>query len=254
MKRTTYILIGVYLGGMLFILVGIISLISYFGKELDYQTIDMPQTTATTELDGVKKVVVSSIYPVRFRMPKNGDFKVTQAPVGSTGKITYPASEYIKVKKQNDVLFLKVDFETLGADSEFSIAPVDIQLEIPETFIRIENKSITDMTMESVTIDSLEIDTERGIYIENCTIGSLVLSEQNRYLFSGTNTTIQNLYADLDGLREWKFSNCTIQNQHLTANGSAQLPYNGKGTRIFWKPKNDKATLSLTREAKIVVE
>jgi len=246
MKRTTYIFIAMYLGGMVLILIGFFSIKGSFLRTIEKtHTIEVTEKTTSTDLSGIKKVVVLTNYPSRFSIDGQNEFNVVQAEKGTSGKIVYSAAEFIKAEKHNEVLTLTIDYRSVldkyeESEYRFNIEPFRLQMEIPDTYMRIENETATGIRINNVKMDSLEILSKRNIDINDCNFDALLIKGHNRIQFSASNTTINNLHADVDDIRSWEFNNSTVKTQYLTgSNDKFRIPYNNKGSQIIWEPKDN---------------
>ena len=253
MKRTTYIFIGVFLGGMLLSLIGILTLRSMASNaDASIYNVKMPDETLEVDLKGIQTVKLQASYPNHYHHYGQGKVKVVQAKEGYAGKIVYPASEYIKVRKEGATLLFDLDLGQLNEKNNdevnyrFELQEVSVLLEVPETCMQIENELQSGIVLEEVKMDSLHLSSRMNIQLNNCNLGSLVVG-RNRSPFSASNTSIEDMYIDLDENRNWTFDNCTVGTQYLTGSKKVRKNMDAiKGERIIWQPKTDNAELTLT--------
>lgn len=112
MKRTTYILIGLIVSGLIVIIASII-FISTTGKPYKENGIFIGGDQVEMNMDGihvVKMLVAQSEDNKGKSIYMNGDVKVASSSAGEERKIVYPKNEYLKVSRMNDTLLVEFDF------------------------------------------------------------------------------------------------------------------------------------------------
>lgn len=238
-----------YLGGLFLIIVGCISLKTSVLKERQVITLNMSEEITKTDLNGINTVKIQTSDPSRYHY-QGSSIDVIQAEGGS-GSISYPVSPYIKTDKQGSTLVLKIDYESFLKENEkdgydMMMQQAYILVEASGQLVHIENETLNTMKLEGLTADSLSLASQSKLEVNNCNINSAYLL--GSYIdFVAVNTTIQNMHADLDGIKSWTFTNSTVQNQYLTGSHSQnRIPYPNQTGEIFWQPKTDNAELVLS--------
>lgn len=243
MKRTTYIFIGVYFGCMLLMLISILTQLKT-GERTRPKEYTVKVTAATTETDlkGIEKIVLTGNYPSKFNWEQRTHIEVKQASPETPGKAMHTAGETITVKKEGNTLYLHANMnptEAKKADKVW-IEDAKVTLEISDKDITIENRMLKTINAKNLTMNSLTIHTDQELTMDACKIQTFRL-EGNCQMNS---STIENLYMDLDKSISWNFSDSKITTEHLTGSNNRNVVV-GTKTHITWKPKNEKAQLTL---------
>lgn len=253
MKRTTYILIGLLISGLIVIVASIIT-ISLIGKEDTLDKIYLSDENARLRLGRVHtvKVLVNQGEPDK-RILTSGMIAVTSAPVGK-GNISYPKSECFKVRQKEDTLLIEVDLSVYATAERYKnshflvVDDLRINLAVDSTLKCIVAGGANGaLHFKGIQSDSLLIRAyNQRVELDSCQFRSFDLGGA-QFSFSGVNSKIKNYYLDLNGVENWTFQNTEVDTEYLS--GSGQHTNNlGKGEcqRVVWRPYTQDATLQIT--------
>lgn len=263
MKRTTYILIGVFFGNILLVTAVMIYLRTTFVPYDQMGIIlDFKKDTTSIDLKGVHKLefITSGANEENFYYGFQG--KVFLIPVVPDNKerIIYPDSEYLKLEKQDGVMRVMLDLTSATKQMKENskrnrvvLKDLLFYIEIGTAFKEISAGKGFDVEFRNIQLDSLRLNTN-CIRLDSCSIGSIVV-EGSRTDFRSKELHADNLYLDLDKTDRWKLEKGKIGTLHLTGSkhSRAQLSDN-QYDRLRWKPKNEKSELRVTlkKEAEVV--
>ena len=257
MKRTTYILIGLFIAGLI-VLVGGVLVIFHTGRPYgsydivlggEQVTKEFPPckviwlTQSVLEKEGYTVWMMNSCLEVLpsegkknvFSCPKEVNDYLTMKGIGDTLKITldYPMDKLSeKIEEQKYV------YMTIG----------EWQMQLPsgvETIISdIRNQKLV---LKNLSKDSLSIDVSGSATVEDCDLKALNVLRCGNHLnlLSGN---IRDLYLYLDHIDGWNVDpkTCHIDTEYLTGyNANVQLE-KGECKRMFWIPTKEDAKLYVT--------
>lgn len=261
MKRTTYILIGILVLGLL-VLLAFVFYVSVAGnkpkedKELFPESVSMDAT---------------GVHTVKFRLDKENVYipllgRLWVKPgQGETKTFSYPkgASKYFTVEREKDTLFVSFRYdEKLFSDKkgeyELPTRGLKFNLEADSTLNLIYNNvGGLGVALSNLTLDSLSVRTMfQSFLVDSCRFRAL-----NTEVFSGSfdvyRSTIRDLHINLNGIENWRVEKCDIDTEYLSGDYKHQceLP-RGECRQMFWIPRNKDAELRVTlkTEARVLLQ
>lgn len=263
MKRTTYILIGVFFVNILLVTAVMVyarmSMVSYneLGATLDFSTnkdsIDL-RDIHTLEF------VTSGMEEGDFYYGKNASVLIIPVLPENREKIVYPDSEYLKLEKQDGVLRVMVDLtfaakhiEEHSKRKRVVLKDLLLRIEIGAALKQVIAGNGFEVRLKNIQLDNLLLNTDI-IRFDSCTVGSIVVDGDNTD-FRSINLHADNLYLDLDKTHRWKLEKGKIGTLHLTGSKQSRTELSdSQYDRLRWKPKSEKAELRITlkKETEIV--
>lgn len=264
MKRTTYILIGLIVSGLIVIVASII-FISTAGKPYKEDGLFIGGDQEEMNMDGihvVKMFLAQSEDSKERNIYMNGDVKVTSPSVGEGGKIVYPKNEYLKVSRMNDTLLVEFDFNERNIPEKFRnksyvyAVGMDVQMSVDSlNSFFIDTRGLK-LNLKEAKMDSLFVHViHQEVLLDSCQFRSFSIDGKN-LRFKAKDSKIENFYLNLDSTWEWKFENCEIGTEYLRgSNSHRNFLQVGKCKRVVWTPLNEKAQLQVTlrENAEIIV-
>lgn len=263
MKRTTYILIGLLVLGLL--LVPFI-----FTKQKEPKTVfPIDGERAEIEMAGIRHIKIIE------KREKNdnedievfGKLIVEASPSPGVNTLSYPKSEFLKVTQEGDHLLVEVDLdnESISQMTEkvedghrLILNTLNMELKADSTLVSIDNRTsgIT-VNLKKISLDSLYLYNEgfQAISLDSCSFRSLDVKGNYVHLNANwVNTT--NYYLDLDTYIGGEFTQFFVDNLYLTGNESNNYRYWHNCKRIFWNPKERDAELkiSLRQKSEIILK
>lgn len=256
MKRTTYILIGMLIAGLVLIS-GTIFYMSSVGTTWEDSLLEIGGEQKTVQLPECRVVQLS----INVDNGENGRSVVFQdAPLlvqpanGVTGSFTCAAdmASHLSMKTDGDTLNIVFDFSNEGQDEKFKdtrwvkIRTAEMKLNIPETVEEVSS-TIYDMetTFKGFRRDTLSFSTNGATTVVDCHISSLSAHADNLKFYSGE---VRDLYLDLDGIHNWTVAAelFHIDTEHLTGSyDHYNTLQKGECRQVLWTPKRKDATLNL---------
>lgn len=171
MKRTTYILIGLIVSGLIVIIASII-FISTTGKPYKENGIFIGGDQVEMNMDGihvVKMLVAQSEDNKGKSIYMNGDVKVASSSAGEERKIVYPKNEYLKVSRMNDTLLVEFDFNERNIPEKFrnkdfvNAVGMDVQMSVDSlNSIFIDTRGLK-LNLKEVKMDSLFVHVNHQV-------------------------------------------------------------------------------------------
>lgn len=270
MKRTTYILMGLLVSGLLVIVITIIVMsMPNQGRPSDGIALGVERTELDIKGVHVIKMVVNQGKDQEKRKVFINHGKVAIVPSLTSGKnrISYPKSQNLNVSQKKDTLLVELDLNAHNVPSDvwsadpFFVFGLDMQLSV-------DSLTTIMSTMEGVKFDLKEIQTDslfvridrQEVFLDSCQFRSFDIAGAAGMSFQAKNSKIDNFYLDLDGVWRWSFENSVIGVEYLTGSGSNNATNIQKGEcdRVIWTPKSDDANLRITvrekAELKIISE
>lgn len=259
MKRTTYILLGILVSGLVVIIAGIVILsmtvgqtkygISFYGERIEQ------------ELSGVRAVRVfvnKGEVSKSKRILMTGEMNVTASSVPGKGRISYPKSECLNVTQKEDTLFVEFDFNAHSIPPKYQddkwlfVNDVCMDLVMDSTL----NSIVTDadnlkLNLKNIRADSLLVRAyQQTVLLDSCQFRSFDFGGFS-FDFHAKNSKIENYYLNLDGVRNWTFENTEIGTEYLTGSGKHFNDLQkGECRRVIWTPGYKGADLKITLREK----
>lgn len=259
MKRTTYILLGILVSGLVVMIAGIVIL--SIAVEQTKHGISFDGERIEQELSGVRAVRVS-VNKEKVSRPKrilvSGEMNVTASSVPGKGRISYPKSEYLNVTQKNETLFVEFDFSALSIPQKYQddewlfVMGVHMNLVIDSTL----NSIVTDveelrLNLKEIKADSLLVRAyQQDVLLDSCQFRSFDLDGYS-FNFYAESSKIENYYLNLDGVRDWTFENTEVGTEYLTGSGQHFNDLQkGECRRVIWIPRYKGADLKITLREK----
>lgn len=253
MKRTTYILIGLLVLGLL--LVPFI-----FTKQKEPKTVfPIDGERAEIQMAGIRHIRI--IEKREKNDNKNievfGKLIVEASPSSGVNVISYPKSDFLKVTQEGDHLLVEVDLDNESISQmtkkvedghRLILNTLNMKLKADSTLVSIDNRTsgIT-VNLKKISLDSLYLYNEgfQEISLDSCRFRSLDVKGNYVHLNANwVNTT--NYYLDLDTYIGGEFTQFFVDNLYLTGERSHKYRPQFNCKRIFWNPKARDAELELT--------
>lgn len=253
MKRTTYILIGLIVSGLIVIIASII-FISTTGKPYKENGIFIGGDQVEMNMDGihvVKMLVAQSEDNKGKSIYMNGDVKVASSSAGEERKIVYPKNEYLKVSRMNDTLLVEFDFNERNIPEKFrnkdfvNAVGMDVQMSVDSlNSIFIDTRGLK-LNLKEVKMDSLFVHVNhQEVLVDSCQFRSFSLDGKD-LRFKAKDSKIENFYLNLDSTWDWKVINSEIGTEYLGGSKRNFLQV-GECKRVVWTPLNKEAQLQVT--------
>ncbi|ADV43123.1 hypothetical protein [Bacteroides helcogenes] len=262
MKRTSYIIFGMLLAGLL-VMGGTIVYLSSHGRSCE---------DFCMRIDGEQKVVTLPECKVIEMCADNRTLSTgrvhtiicgvqfSQVPLSITpsdssqGTFSYAAGmeKYMTMKLAGDTLRVTFAFpdekleERYHQETNLQIRSSGMSLSLPES---IKQVSLAIYSMETTVrgfrTDSMSFKSQSVVRIEDCEFASLASQAWNLYFDSGT---VSDLYLDLDNINSWKVNadSFHIDTEHLTASRRVScFVQKGECRQVLWTPKSADASLQM---------
>lgn len=255
MKRTTYILIGLLIAGLVVIMATIIA-VSFSGEDNRADTLMLDGEQVEMKMDGVHavKIFVTQGEVVKPRhIMMSGKLTVTNPLEAGKELFSYPKNQHLKVNQKNDTLFVELDFNEYSIPDTFKhkdwipVIGLDLHLAVDTTFTSIVSEvEGVNLNLKSMRADSLSVRIDRqSVLLDSCQFRSFDV-EGNRLNFKAMNSKIENFYLNLDDVRKWTFDNTEVGTQYLSGHGRQSNDLQkGECRRVVWTPLDKDARLQL---------
>lgn len=255
MKRTTYILIGLIVSGLIVIVASII-FISTAGKPYQEDGFFIGGDQVEMNMDGihvVKMLVDYSGDNEKRGVYLNGDVKVTSSSVAGERKIVYPKNDCLKVNRLNDTLLMEFDFKDHNIPEKFRdknfvyVSGVNVQMfadSLNSLFIYTHGLKLN---LKEAKMDSLFVHViHQEVLLDSCQFRSFSL-DGKELRFKAKDSKIENFYLNLDSTWDWKVINSEIGTEYLRGSKSHHNSLQvGECKRVVWTPLNKEAQLQVT--------
>lgn len=255
MKRTTYILIGLIVSGVIVIVASVI-FISIAGKPYKKNGLFIGGDQVEMNMDGihvVKMFVSQSGDSKEKRLYMDGNVMVTTPSEAEERKIVYPKSEYLKVSRMNDTLLLEFDFNDRNTPKKFRnkdyiyATGMDIQMSVDSLNSFFINTRGLKLNLKEMKMDSLFVHViHQEVLLDSCQFRSFSMDGED-VRFKAKDSKIENFYLNLNSVWDWRIENCNIDTEHLRGSGTHRNNLQvGECRRVVWTPLNEKAQLQVT--------
>lgn len=264
MKRTTYIIFGIMLAGLL-AMGGVIFYISLYTTEWEETFMEIKGERQTVALPPCR--VVKLTQPRIVRKQKNKEIveaervvsfrkaPLTVVPVDSLqGSLSLAGDmvPFVSVTAAGDTAFITFDIPTEKAEKRFlhsrwlKIKSEMMQLNVPEN-VEAVLVAVEDMQTDfrGFCCDTLSFKVLDRAGVEDCRIASLSAQAWTLHLNSGE---VRNLHLDLDGISDWSVNvdSFRIDTEYLTGSRRFRnVLQRGECRRLFWTPKCKDASLEV---------
>lgn len=255
MKRTTYILIGLIVSGLIVIVVSIALVAT---TEKSYK-----QNGLFVGGDERVEMNLDNVHTVKMFINRdkdgengwfyvNGDVTVTSPSTAGERKIVYPKNQYLKVSQVNDTLLMELDFSNgnipakfLDRDNIYAVG-MDVQLSVDSLNSLLFYTNGLKMNLKKVKMDSLFVHAlHQEVLLDSCQFRSFSIDGSD-LRFKAKDSKMENFYLNLDSTWDWKIENCEIDTEHLRG---SRTHYNtlqaGECKRVVWTPMGKDAQLQM---------
>lgn len=265
MKRTTYILIGLIVSGLIVIVVSI-ALVATTGEsykqnglfvggdervEMDLDNVHAVKMFINRDKDGEDRWIYV-----------NGDVTVTSSSTAGERKIVYPKNQYLKVSQVNDTLLMELDFNNGNIPAKFRdrdniyAVGMDVQLSVDSLSSLLFYTQGLKMNLKEVKMDSLFVHVlHQEVLLDSCQFRSFSIDGED-LRFKAKDSKIENFYLNLNSTWNWKIESCEIGTEYLRGtkkhHNALQV---GECNRVVWTPLDKDAQLQMTlrEKAEIIV-
>lgn len=265
MKRTTYIIIGMLLAGLV-----VISGITIYSAahnntwEDTFMEIKGEQKTVQLPECRVVRFVWTELGKDKFITSNDSQFPLKVQPAETAiGSLTYAneMDRYMNMQSVGDTLQVTFDFSNDKLEKKFqdlkwvSIRFAEMRLNLPASVqqVLVEVKN-SETVFSDFRCDSLSFQTSSVARMENCHIAALTAQAQTLRFNSGE---VRDLYLNLDGINNWKVNvdSFHIDTEYLTGSKNHHSTLQkGECRQIFWIPQDSDASLNLKLEQAVKVE
>lgn len=256
MKRTTYILLGILLGGLLLSMVGVF-VIALFSKKFITPEISFVGEQAEMELDNIRFFKVSVLQKDekdKINVFVHGKLTITSSE--TKGKLVYPQSKFIHLTQKKDTLTLTLepDFTAYNVPKDYKtyvphyINNLYLNLEVGPEFSYLYNSARgLDVNFSKLKSDSLVVEAyDHFVTLDSCQFRSVDFSGKDIKL-NVDNSKIERFYLNLDAVQRWSVKNTAVGTEYLTgSNIHSGVMEKGSCHRMIWTPKNQDAKLQMT--------
>lgn len=261
MKRTTYIIIGVFIAGWMLLVAGFFMLAAT-GRSYDHQGgIEMTENMDSLDVSGIKVLELVSHNEKKY-IYAHGLLYIEQAKGEKANRFLYPkdASEYFDVKRKGDTLVvdfhLKLShFPDTSKQYRLSAEKMNFSLKMahPVQCIMSDARRM-DIMLHKVDGDSLAIQAlKQYIRVDSCKLGALNIAgavDVDVY-----QSEIQDIYLDLDPIDRWSIRDCRIGTEHLRGKGNPRCSLEGgECKQVIWTPKTEDAKLNMTFHQPVIIK
>jgi len=275
MKRTTYIIFGMLLAGLV-VVCGSIIYTSTQVTGWDNVAMNINGEVKTVELPECKVV---KLLAARRIMTKKDDKEVTgigmvafvDVPLkvrqaeSASGTFTYASEmdEYMTMNQAGDTLRIVFDFPQDKLQEKFkdlywlNLRSVEMTLALPEGVQTLHaDLEAQNVTVEGFNRDSLSLIVRNYAILNDCRFNTLTV-QKGAWLFNSG--SVDNLHLYLDGIRSWNVnaSSFQVDTEYLYAHGNPRCSMEkGECRQVVWIPQSDKASLNiaLKQAARVIAE
>ena len=234
MKRTTYILIGLIVSGLIVIIASII-FISTSEKPYPENGLFVGGELVEMNMDGihvVKMFVSQSEDSKERRIYMNGDVKMSSPSAAGERKIVYPKNDYMYA------------------------TGIDVQMSVDSLNSLFINTQGLRLNLKEVKMDSLFVHAiYQKVLLDSCQFRSFSIDGEE-LRFTAKDSKMENFYLNLNSAWDWGIENCDIDTEYLRGSGTHRNALQvGECKRVMWIPtgKDAQLQLYLQEKAEIIV-
>lgn len=264
MKRTTYILIGLFVAGLC-VLVGGMFVIYGLGRPYFSNQLVLEGELVTKELPAFRVIWLTQTEmntEERSVWLANSLLEVQPSKAGkNTFSCSKKVNEYLKVTVAEDTLKVLFDYPLDKLSQEFKdskyvgLSIGNMQLNMKQDVECIINDIyMQKMVLKNLEKDSLSINTSNSVLVDSCCFAALRIIRSGRDV-DFQSGSINNLYLDLNMMDNWSVNTekCHIDTEYLTGHNANVQLQKGECKRMLWIPKNDNSKLNVTLTEKACV-
>lgn len=272
MKRTTYIMIGMLLAGLV-MMCGIMFYISRQGTSWEESIMEIGGEQKTVQLSQCK-VVQLSVTKAEYKRMGEGHYEIkgmvafSEVPLkvcsdsSASGSFSFAGEmeQFLSIQSVGDTLRIAFDFPQDKLDEKYRnlnwlrvrssamtlALPSGVQLVVAE----IESMKTT---FSNIHRDTLSFSVRNLAQVENCRITALTAQAQSLRFKSGD---VQDLYMNLDYISDWRVdADFRIDTEHLSGSDSHHCSLQKNECRqVLWTPLNKDATLNMMLNQAVKIE
>lgn len=264
MKRTTYILIGIFFTGLLVLIATFFVLFSF----KDHKRAEFAFVGKAVERN------IGSFHVVDFTMKLgyedylwinagNENGLIISPSMGGQNVLTYPEDleKYLSIEMKRDTLRLMIDLsEMIRQDGQSrkqrrwnAVSGLGVNLTADSAFTALRSDvSVMRVYLQAINRDSMFLQTY-GVNLDTCNFRSLMVDRAYNLTMSKSN--VSNLYLNLNSsIYHPEFSECQIDTEYLIGDSYVDYRLDKKECRrMFWLPQDEDAKLRITLEDKACV-
>ncbi len=276
MKRTSYIILGVLLGGLL-LMSGIILYMSKHGADMENNQLYFTGARKTLPLPECKVLRLerpTEVYTTYKGVEQTKDVSFAEVPLEvrpadphASGSFSLAADlePFMTIKSSGDTVTISFTFPREKLDEAFAdarwlnlISEVGMELALSSGVQSVISEAYDQKTtFTGFERDSLSLSFENvfaPVAIEESNFRSLHIQSGRRFLFNSG--SIQHLHLCLDEVDYWNVNtdSCRIDTEYLSGSRNLQCTLQqNECKQVFWKPLAENITLNvaLSSEAKI---
>lgn len=274
MKRTTYILFGMLVAGLVAVC-GTIFYIASLGSSWEDSFVELKGDLVTRTLPACRFVQLSALPATPDGRPDDSSpFTVSfrgvpftmQPTADSVPALTLASvlSDHLTTQVAGDTLCLTFLFsredlaDGLRHDGGWAkLRSLPMTLSLPAGVERVASSiESLDVVCQGFRRDSLALDMNNRLTVKDCTFAALSAQAVTLRFDSGR---IGNLHLDLDRISDWSVQadSFSIDTEHLSSSRSSVNNLQpGECRRVLWTPRTNDASLQLTlhEAAEVLIE
>lgn len=276
MKRTTYIIFGMLLAGLVVVIGGVfygsMNTVKWGDELLDIggekKTVQLPECKVVqlAAIDGVMRQSSAKSINGGKRMSIFSNAPLTVCPEETAqGTFIYTSGldKYMTIKSSGDTLRILLDFSNEKLEEKYldmfwlNMGHAEMVLNLPEGVQEVASGLYDqEVTVKDFDRDTLSLATQSRMNMENCRFRALTVSGGNPNFNSGE---VKDLHLYLDAVRNWGVNaeSFHVDTEYLYAHGTPRCTLEkGECRQVVWMPQSAQASLDikLKEAARVVVE
>lgn len=263
MKRTTYIIFGMLLAGLVVVCGSIFyasTQVTGWGNIFldikgEKKAAQLPECKVI-QMVAVRNTITTGEGEVKgIRMPAFGEIplKITSAETGQ-GTFTYASGmdEFMTMNSVGDTLRIVFDFPNDKLEKKYhdlywlNLRSEEMTIALPDHVQFLQTSlEAQKMTVEGLTRDSLSLMVQDYATINDCNFRALTV-QNGAWLFNTGKA--DNLYLHLNGIRSWSVnaSSFHVDTEYLYAHGNQKCTLEkGECRQVVWMPQSEGASLNI---------
>lgn len=274
MKRTTYIMAGMLLAGLV-VITGFLLYMAAHRSRVNPNIVEIGGAQKTVQLPACRVLQFSAVSS-EAKEEKNGIVEVERSlsfrevplsvqPADSSAQGSFSFAgdmeQFITMSQHGDTLRVLFDLPKEKLEQRFrdkrwlEVRSAEMLLKIPAS-VQSVACNINDMTttFKAFRRDTLSFDAAGTIVVEDCHFDALNAKGWRLKLNSGE---VRDLYLNLDAVSHWETNaeSFHIDTEHLSGSGDhSNYLQKGEARQVLWTPLTEKASLKLTLNQAAKVE
>lgn len=273
MKRTTYIIFGMLLAGLVVVCGGVfyVSMNTLDRDDMNLNVGGDKKTAQLPDCKVVQLVAERDIFTdndkrkkIRLLHFNNAPLKVRQAQSGiSTFTYASDMDKYMTLKTMGDTLRITFKFSEDKLEDKYqkmlwlNVYTEEMTMDLSDNVQFLSNALVNQkMGVEGFNRDSISFAMEGYATISDCNFKALTVRD-GAWLFNTGKA--DNLHLHLDGISSWEVNSSSfhVTTEYLYAKQRHNCTLDkGESKQVIWKPQSKDATLTieLKEAARVVVE